>query len=96
MNTIQDVVQAINATRTTGTIFSVSFTKKDGSERTLVGRLGVKCHLVGGENTVKHIPKYITVFDTQAQAYRNVNTETIKGAKVSGKVYVINQAGAQV
>lgn len=95
MNTIQDVVSAINATRDKGTIFSVVFTKKDGTERKLVGRLGVKCHRVGGENTVSHIPKYITVFDTQKEQYRNVNTETIKGAKIGGKVFVINQAGAQ-
>ena len=46
-SSIQDVVTAINATRTTGTIFSVNFVKTDGTERTLVGRLGVKCHLVG-------------------------------------------------
>lgn len=65
-------------------IFSVSFTKKDGTTRQMTCRLGVKAPLKGGSNTVAHIPKYLTVFDMTKQAYRNINTETITEIKMQG------------
>ena len=70
-----------------GKIFSVIFTKKDGSERKMVCRLGVKRYLSGGENPVRHIPKYLTVYDIQAKGYRNINFETLKGAKGNGQEF---------
>jgi len=65
------------ARQTNGRFFTVGFIKKDGSKRLLTGRLGVKAPLVGGENTVKHIDKYLTVYDTTKKQYRNVNLETV-------------------
>jgi hypothetical protein len=59
-----------------GKIFSVSFIKKDGTERNMVCRLGVQKHLSGGKS-VNNPNKYLTVFDMQKKAYRNVALETI-------------------
>ena len=70
-----------------GKIFSVIFTKKDGSERKMVCRLGVKRYLSGGKNPVHHIPKYLTVYDIQAKGYRNINFDTLKCAKGNGQEY---------
>lgn len=70
-----------------GKFFSVKFIKADGSERLLTGRLGVKNNLVGGENTVKHIDKYLTVYDTKIKQYRNVNLETVKEIHLQKKYY---------
>ena len=69
-----DIKEAIK----TGLIFSVTFTKKDGTQRDMVARSGVKKHLKGdGPSTTAHIPKYFTVFDMQKAAYRTINIETI-------------------
>jgi len=71
-----------------GKIFTVTFIKKDGSERVLTGRLGVTKHLVGGENTVAHKPEYLTVFDMQKGDYRNVNLDTVTSLRANGKEYM--------
>lgn len=57
--------------------FTVSFTKADGSYRQLNCRLGVNKHKKGGRdcNTNKQM---MTVWDTGAKGYRNVNLSTIK------------------
>ena len=59
-----------------GKIFSVSFIKKDGTERTMVCRLGVQKHLTGGKN-VNDPSQHLTVFDMHKKAYRNVALRTI-------------------
>lgn len=69
-----------------GKILSVTFIKKDGSERVLTGRLGVKSHLKGGASSVDH-NKYINIFDMQSGGYRNVNRETISSVRVGGVEY---------
>lgn len=66
---------------TNGRIFSVDFVKKDGTLRTLQGRINVTSPLKGGVNTASHIEKYFTVFDMQKQQYRHVNLETVKRVK---------------
>lgn len=71
-----------------GKIFTVTFIKKDGTERVLTGRLGVTKHLVGGENTVAHKPEYLTVFDMQKGGYRNVNLDTVMSLRANGKEYM--------
>lgn len=70
-----------------GKVFSVVFTKKDGTERTMSCRRGVKSHLRGGKNTVKHLPQYLTVFSMNDEGYRNINLETLKTVKGCGQVY---------
>jgi len=63
-----------------GKIFTVEFLKKDGSIRSLNGRLGVTKHLKGGVSTLNP-NKYITVYDLQSKAYRAINKATILSVK---------------
>jgi len=74
-----------------GKFFSVKFIKADGDMRLLTGRLGVKKGLVGGENTVKNIDKYLTVFDTSKKQYRNVNLETVKEIHLNRQYYKFDE-----
>lgn len=53
-----------------GKMFSVTFEKKDGTLRRMVCRQGVKAHLKGGESTIKEHRNLVSVFDTEAGAYR--------------------------
>jgi hypothetical protein len=69
-----------------GKFLTVTFVKKDGTVRTLNGRLGVKKGLVGGKSNVDH-NKYINIYDVQAHGYRNVNKETIIQVKFGGEIY---------
>lgn len=71
-----------------GKFFSVEFVKADGSLRKLVGQVGYK-EGHDGENTVAHMPKYITVVENLGGGkyqHRNVNTTTIKRLAVGGSV----------
>jgi len=80
---LDDLAIAKKILGTKGRFFSVEFVKKDGSLRKLNGRMGVKCHLRGGQSTVKDYDKYITAWDCQKKEYRNINIETI--TKFNGK-----------
>lgn len=66
-----------------GKFVSVTFTKKDGSTRVLVGRLGVTSHLKGGTSTLD-ADKFITIFDVQKKGYRAINRETIQSVRIDG------------
>jgi hypothetical protein len=69
-------------------IFSVEFTKKDGSLRKMVCRLGVKKHLRGGE--LSYNPEdfnYLVVFDLQSEEYRTINVNTLKSFTFEGVKY---------
>jgi len=71
-------------------IFSVEFTKKDGSLRKMVCRLGVKKHLKGGE--LKYNPEelnYLTVCDLQSEEYRTINVNTLKSITFEGVTYEV-------
>lgn len=71
-----------------GRMFTVTFTKADGTERTLTGNYGqVKAQT--GENTTAHIDKYVTVILPEKDAKgnplrRNVNCETVKSITTNG------------
>ena len=80
-----DLAAVIEASN--GKFISVTFTKKDGSVRVLVGRLGVKKHLKGGESTLD-ADKYVTIFDTQNGGYRAINRETIQSVRIDGVEFV--------
>ncbi len=67
-----------------GKFFSAVFTKKNGEDRTIVGRTGVRKNLTGTGR--RYDPKergYLTVFDVQAKDYRLINLQTLK--KVNGQ-----------
>lgn len=69
------------------TIFTATFTKKDGSDRVMNCRLDVKKHLHGGQNNTMHKDNLLTVYDMQSKGYRTINTDTLKSISVKGKVY---------
>jgi len=71
-----------------GRIFSVVFTKKDGSQRKMVCRKGVVKHLRGGKSTTKHIKSLVTVYDTQAKGYRSINLKTLTQVKGCNKTFM--------
>ena len=71
-------------------IISGVFIKKDGSERTMTFRLGVKKNLKGGENKVERLDRpYLTVFDMQKDGYRTVNLRTLKSITVNRVKYEV-------
>jgi len=81
---------------TKGKFFTVTFIKKDGSERVMNARLGVKKYLKGG--TLAYDPaefNYITVYDMGAKGYRTVNANTIQKLKIGKNEYAIPDAIAE-
>ena len=69
-----------------GLFVTVTFTKKDCTDRVLNGRLGVKKHLKGGVSTLDP-SLYVTIYDVVNEGYRAVNRATIKTVKVGGITY---------
>jgi hypothetical protein len=59
-----------------GKIFTVEFTKKDGTIRVMNCRLGVTKYLKGGSSTLD-ANKFITVYDMQSKGYRAINKQSI-------------------
>lgn len=58
--------------------FTVVFTKKDGSQRRLNGRLGVKKYLRGDTKGYSDADiNAITVYDVKARGYRTVKLDKI-------------------
>lgn len=84
-------VKAIMKTAT-GTMFNVVFEKKDGTLRSLNGRLHVKKHVKGGVNTTAHIAEYMKLYDVVNKGYRNVHTDRVKEIHIRGKKYVVKEA----
>lgn len=77
--------------------FSVVFTKKDGSQRKMTARLGVKKYLKGGE--LKHDPSqlnHLIVFDMAIKQYRTINFNTIKEIRFKGKVITFSDNSLEV
>jgi hypothetical protein len=81
---------------TKGKFFTVTFTKKDGTERVMNARLGVKKYLKGGELPYDADEKgLIPVYDVKLgktqkdDAYRMVNLSTIKNLKIGNNEYTV-------
>lgn len=70
-----------------GRIITVTFVKKDGTMRTLNGRIGVIKHLKGGVSTLNP-EKFITIYDMQSKGYRAINRDTIKGVTIGGVTHI--------
>jgi len=73
-----------------GKFFSCTFTKKDGSERTLNCKIGaIKGH--DGLNPVAHLTEYVTVTTQEdgKMAFKNVNVNTMSDLSIGGERYVI-------
>ena len=75
---------------TKGKFFTVTFTKKDGSERVMNARLGVKAYLKGGD--LPYNPDengLIPVYDMKNGGYRMINTSTINKLKIGNSEYTV-------
>lgn len=67
---------------------SLSFIKKDGSTRKLLGMFGVKKHLrTEGTKPTVDTNKFFVIYDIRNKGYRAVNKETIFEAKIGGIIY---------
>ena len=85
-NIIEAVLKANN-----GNFVTVTFTKKDGSERVLTGRAGVTKYLRGGKRTTDP-KKYFILYEID-NGYRCVNLDTVSQIKAQGKVIDIQHKG---
>lgn len=81
------VLKIINDTQ--GKIFAVQFTKKDGTLRMMLARLGVQKNLKGGTNGASEKNGLITVWDMVANGYRMINLETLITLNASGERYEV-------
>ena len=85
-NEIEKVIQTIRD-MAEGTFFSVWFTKKDGSDRKMVCRLGVAKNLKGGSLGYNPVEKKLLhVFDVQKDGYRMIKIENIYRVKIKGEI----------
>ena len=72
------------------TIFSVEFTKKDGSNRLMVARLGVRKNVKNiGLNFNPDDFNLITAFDMQKDNFRMINCNNLISLKLKGTKYKI-------
>lgn len=83
MSNLQQVLNSIGSE-----IFTVVFTKKDGTERVMNCRKNVTKHLKGGVSTTEKCEHLLTVFDMKSQGYRNINLNTIKEVRANGTIYI--------
>lgn len=79
-----------------GKWFTVTFTKKDGTLRTLNGKIGaVEGH--DDLNTVSHLPQYVTVNLSQRDGdkpmWRNASIETMVSLSIAGETYSVIDNG---
>ena len=74
---------------TKGRVFSCNFTKKDGTERKMIARLGVHKNLQGGKNGAGNHNSLITVYDMAKGAYRMINLETLISIRADGNSYQV-------
>jgi hypothetical protein len=73
---------------TKGKFFIATFTKKDGTERVMNARLGVKAYLKGGDLPYNPDEKgLIPVYDMKNSGYRMININTIKKLKIGNNEY---------
>jgi len=74
-----------------GRIFSVTFTKKNGEERVMTARLGVKKGINGkGMKYSARSRNMLPVFDMQKNAFRMINCDTVTRIKAQGDVLTVN------
>ena len=69
---------------------TVSFLKKDGTPRTINGRLGVTKHLKGGDNPNTRKDSFLIIYSIGDKGYRTINLDSVFRVAASGKEYLIN------
>ena len=74
-----------------GQFVSVDFIKKDGTPRTVTGKLAPVSPSMA--NHQQYLNIMLSAKDGSGKVqYRNVNTDTVTGIRMGGKVYVIREA----
>jgi len=81
------VERIINNTR--GKVFSLQFTKKDGSQRVMNCRLGVSKGVKGTGYQISNNIPVKRVYDMNAKGFRSINLSTILWIKAGGLKYDI-------
>jgi hypothetical protein len=75
---------------TNGKIFTCLYVKRDGAERLMNCRLGVRKYLKGGELPYDARSRgLLPVFDMKKGAYRIINLNTIKYFKLGSDIYEV-------
>ena len=70
-----------------GKIVSLGFTKKDGTFRKMLCRVGVHKDVKGTGNGNSPPVPIMRVYDMQKNAWRSVNGDTIQYIKTNGKLF---------
>lgn len=76
--------------RSNGKLFTVVFLKKDGTERLMLGKVGVKRHLskkVGKKSYKRSNSDHVAVYDMESKGYRTVDTFKVSSFRC-GKVII--------
>ena len=68
---------------------TVSFLKKDGTPRTINGRLHVKRYLKGGDNPNTRKESFLIIYSLKDKGYRTVNLDSVFRLAAEGKEYLI-------
>lgn len=71
-----------------GKFFSTTWIKKDGTERTINGRLKVTKGTKGGKNNATGMG-YITMYSMKDKGFKNVDTRTQTELKINGQIYKV-------
>jgi hypothetical protein len=71
-----------------GRFVTVVFEKKDGSLRTLTGRMGVTKWLKGGKSTLD-ADQFITIYDVVNKGYRAINRDSIMSVTINHQQHVV-------
>ncbi|MAO21140.1 MAG: hypothetical protein CMJ25_10355 [Phycisphaerae bacterium] len=75
-----------------GKLFSASFTKANGEERTMVCRVGVQKDLKGkGLSYDPRKARNLIVWDMNANGYRTIKTDRLNWIQVEGSKYNFNE-----
>ena len=84
-DTIYEMIEKLTKT---GKIFSANFTKKDGTERTMVCRVGVSKHLKGkGLGYDAKAKRNLIVFDMNKGGYRTIPVDRLNWIKIEGDLF---------
>ena len=70
-----------------GRFVTVVFEKKDGTIRTLTGRMGVTKWLKGGQSTLDK-DQFITIYDVVNKGYRAINRDSIMSVTINHQQHV--------
>lgn len=80
------IYEMIEKLTKTGKIFSANFTKKDGTERTMVCRTGVSKDLKGkGLGYDAKAKRNLIVFDMNKGDYRTISVDRLNWVKIKGE-----------